>query len=171
MQVDDEEAFTEKEAILCTARATRDRRCVHADLSGPWTQPLLDAGLDRRTPTTWVAEGLFFHLAAADVASLVCDAAALSAGGSTFLADVFGTGLLALEAMAPLVAARTSAGRPLPFCTDSPETLFRTGGWSHAAVVQPGEPAANFGRLAQAPDARDAGQRTNLRTYLVTATL
>ncbi|MCZ9882300.1 class I SAM-dependent methyltransferase [Arthrobacter sp. B2a2-09] len=170
-EIDYAEAFTEKEAILRTTPARCERRCVHADLSGPWSQALLDAGFDRRTPTIWVAEGLFFYLAEADAESLVCDTAALSAGGSTFLADLFGTGLLALEGMAPLVAARRSAGRPLPFCTDSPETLFRAGGWSESTVVQPGQPAANFGRLAQVPGARDAGQQTNLRTYLLTATL
>lgn len=170
-EIDHAEAFTEKEAILRAAPARCERRCVHADVSGPWTSALVGAGFDRRTPTIWVAEGLFFYLAEADAESLVCDAAALSAGGSTFLADIFGTGLLALEGMAPLVAARTGAGRPLPFCTDSPETLFRGGGWSESAVVQPGQPSANFGRLTKVPSARDAGQQSNLRTYLVTATL
>jgi methyltransferase (TIGR00027 family) len=169
-EIDHAEAFAEKEAILRTAIPRCERRCVHADLSGPWTSALLDSGFDRRTPTVWVAEGLFFYLTDADAESLVRDAAALSAGGSTFLADIFGTGLLALEGMAPLVAARKSAGRPLPFCTDSPETLFRAGGWSDSAVVQPGQPSANFGRLSQVPGARDAGQQTNVRTYLLTAT-
>ena len=169
-EIDHAEAFTEKEAILRTAPVQCERRCVHADLSGPWTSGLLEAGFDRSTPTIWVAEGLFFYLAEADAESLVRDAAALSAEGSTFLADIFGTGLLALEGMAPLVAARKSAGRPLPFCTDSPEALFRAGGWSESAVVQPGEPSANFGRLTQVSGARDARKQT-LRTYLLTATL
>lgn len=110
-------------------------------------------------------------IAASDAESLVHDAAALSAGRSTFPADIFGTGLLTLEGMAPLVAARRSAGRPLPFCTDSPGALFRAGGWRNAVVVQAGQPAANFGRLTRTPEARDAGQQSNLRTHLVTAAL
>lgn len=98
-EIDYAEAFTEKEAVLRTAPARCERRCVHTDLSGPWTQVLLNTGFDRCTPTVWVAEGLFFYLTAADAGSLVCAAAALSAGGSTFLADIFGTGLLALAGM------------------------------------------------------------------------
>jgi len=120
----------------------------------------------------WAARvGTGRWIAASDAESLVHDAAALSAGRSTFLADIFGTGLLMLEGMAPLVAARRSAGRPLPFCTDSPEALFRAGGWRNAVVVQAGQPAANFGRLTRTPEARDAGQQSNLRTHLVTAAL
>lgn len=170
-EIDYTEAFTEKEALLRTASAQCERRCVHADLSGPWTQALLDAGFDPRNPTIWVAEGLFYYLAAADAESLVRHCAALSTEGSIFPADIFGTGLLALEPMAPLVATRKSTGRPLPFCTDSPESLFQTGGWSNTAIVEPGQPTANFGRLARTPVGGDGGQQTNLRTYLVTATL
>lgn len=170
-EIDHAEAFTEKEAILRTVPTRCERRSVAADLSGLWTQALLDTGFDRRKPTIWVAEGLFFYLSAADAQSLVRDTAGLSARGSTFLADIFGTGLLALEGMAPLVAARKNGGRPLPFCTDSPEELFQAGGWSDYTAVQPGQPTANFDRLSQAPGARDAEKQTNLRTYLVTATL
>lgn len=170
-ELDYAEAFTEKEIILDTAPARCERHCVHADLSGPWTVALLDAGFDPGRPTVWVAEGLFYYLAAAAAASLVNAAAALSATGSIFLADIFGTGLLALERMAPLVAARKEAGRPLPFCTDSPEALFKAGGWSTATVVHPGMPEANFGRLSRHSGARAAGQDPSLRTHLVTATL
>lgn len=155
-------------SLLRLAPAKCERRCVHADLSGPWTQALLEAGFDPGTPTIWVAEGLFFYLTADDVESLLSDAAALSAGGAIFLADIFGTGLLDLQGMGPLVAACKSAGRPLPFCTNTPEALFRLGGWSEASVVQPGQPAANFGRLIQTPEAVDGGRQNNLRTYLVT---
>jgi methyltransferase (TIGR00027 family) len=170
-EIDYAEAFTEKEAILSTAAAGVKRRCVHADLSGPWTEALLDAGFDQRTPTIWLAEGLFYYLEAIGAESLVRAAAALSAKSSAFLADIFGTGLLGLESMAPLVTARNKAGHPLPFCTDSPEALFTAAGWTNTAIVYPGEPGANFGRLTQHPGARAAGHETNLRTHLVTATL
>jgi methyltransferase (TIGR00027 family) len=170
-EIDYSEAFTEKEEVLCAVPAACERKCIHADLSGPWTGALLEAGFDCHAPTIWVAEGLFFYLTAADVESLLRAAADLFAEGSTFLADIFGTGLFALEGMAPLVAARKSTGRALPFCTDTPEALFRATGWSNASVVQPGQPTANFDRMSQAPGERDARQQPNLRTYLVTATL
>lgn len=120
-------------------------------------------GWPKGSSSTWVS----------DVESLVRDAAALSCQGSAFLADIFGTGLLTLESMVPMVAQRRSAGRPLPFCTDLPEALFLAGGWSKASVVQPGESAANYGRLTRVPRAGEtAGQgQDNLRTYLVTAVL
>ncbi|MBT8162839.1 MULTISPECIES: SAM-dependent methyltransferase [Arthrobacter] len=170
-EIDYAEALTQKEALLRAELPVCERRCVPADLSGPWTQALLKAGFDRRKPTIWVAEGLFFYLTGSVVESLLRDTASLSAGGATFLADLFGTGLLALESMAPLVAARTRTRRPLPFCTDTPEALFQAAGWDNTSMVQPGEHTANFGRLTQAPTTGDAWQRSNLRTYLVTATL
>ncbi|WP_413542302.1 class I SAM-dependent methyltransferase [Arthrobacter sp. YA7-1] len=159
--------------VPCLGRATQicERRCVPADSSGPWMPALLEAGFDRRTPTVWVAEGLFFHLADSAVESLLRDTASLSAGGSIFLADVFGTVLLALESMAPLVKARTESGRALPFCTDTPDALFRAGRWTNTKLVQPGHPTANFGRLSWAPGVSGAEEQTNLRTYLVTAGL
>jgi methyltransferase (TIGR00027 family) len=161
-EIDYAEAFTQKESILHTVSSRCERRCVFTDLSRPWIQALLDANFDRHTPTIWVAEGLLFYLADSEVESLVQDAAAVSCQGSTFLADIFGTGLLALEGMVPLVARRRSAGQPMPFCTDSPEALFLTGGWSNASVVQPGEPAANFGRLTRGPAQRTPPARKTI---------
>ncbi|MCF3139546.1 SAM-dependent methyltransferase [Paenarthrobacter sp. AR 02] len=171
-EVDFAEAFAEKESVLQSVSPGCARRCVFADFSGPWIQALLDAGFEQSIPTIWVAEGLFFYLTLPDVESLVRDTAALSCQGSTFVADTFGTGLLDSESMAPLVAHRKNVGRPLPFCTDTPETLFSGGGWKNTSVVQPGEPQANFGLLSAKPGAVGAdGQPNNLRTYLVTAAL
>lgn len=170
-EIDYAEAFAQKENVLRAVSSVCDRRCVQADLSGPWIPALLEAGFDRLVPTVWVAEGLFFYLVASAVDSLLRDTAALSARGSSFLADVFGTGLLALESMAPLVKARTESGRALPFCTDTPDALFRTGGWTNTKLVQPGHPTANFGRLSLAPGVTGAEEQTNLRSYLVTAGL
>ncbi|WP_113718315.1 class I SAM-dependent methyltransferase [Arthrobacter dokdonensis] len=170
-EIDFEEAFTKKEELLRTVPAACERRCVHADLSEAWSGFLLEAGFDRHAPAIWVAEGLFFYLTAATVESLLHNAAALSAEGSTFLADTFGTGLLALKGLAPLVAMRKGTGRPLPFCTDEPEALFRAAGWTSTSVVQPGQPTANFGRLTQPPEKAEAGLQITLRTHLVTASL
>lgn len=169
-EIDFAEALEAKELVLRTERPGCRRTVVPADLSGPWTHALLDAGFSTSVPTIWVAEGLFFYLTAAASRSLVRDAAALSAAGSSFVADIFGTGLLTLESMAPLVAARKGAGQELPFCTDHPEQLFSAGGWRECSVVYPGQPEANFGRLGQVPAGHTGGQST-LRTHLVTATL
>lgn len=171
-ELDYAEAFTQKDTVLRAVSSVSERRRVPADLSGTWTPALLKAGFDRLAPTVWVAEGLFFYLTASAVESLLRDTASLSAGGSTFLADIFGTGLLALESMAPLVKARTESGRALPFCTDTPKALFRASGWANTKLVQPGHPAANFGRLVEGPEATTAmEQQSTRRTYLVTATL
>ncbi|GGV47241.1 class I SAM-dependent methyltransferase [Paenarthrobacter nicotinovorans] len=166
-ELDYAEAFADKEAVLGTATSRTERLSVPADLSGTWTEPLLGAGLNPRATTIWVAEGLFYYLTVEAAQSLVRTAADLSAQGSIFLADIFGTGLLQLEALAPLVEARMKAERPLPFCTDEPITLFTANGWSDAALTYPGQPEANFGRFTESPPTKRA---SNLRTYLVTAT-
>ncbi|MFP3578900.1 MULTISPECIES: SAM-dependent methyltransferase [unclassified Arthrobacter] len=168
-EIDHAEAFDEKESILQGTPPGCERKCVYADLSGPWREALLDAGFDQQRRTIWVAEGLLFYLAAPDVETLVRDTGALSAPGSQFLADTFGTGLLELESMGPLVAARKSSGKPLPFCTDAPQALFTDRGWTDATTVQPGQPEANYGRFPRGTGAERVGP-ANLRTYLVTAT-
>lgn len=169
-EIDFAEALEAKELVLQTEKPGCRRSLVPADLTGVWTDALLDAGFDTSAATMWVAEGLFFYLTAGASRSLIGDTAALSAAGSSFAADIFGTGLLALESMAPLVAARKGAGQELPFCADHPEQLFSAGGWSGCSVLYPGQPEANFGRLAPVPAGHAGGQST-LRTHLVMATL
>ncbi|MFC8409447.1 class I SAM-dependent methyltransferase [Arthrobacter sp. NPDC057259] len=170
-EVDYPEAFDGKDSVLGRSPAACGRRTVAADLAGPWFPSLRAAGFDPALRTIWVAEGLFYYLTAAAAEALIRSTAEASSPGSSLIADVFGTGLLDLASMAPLVSARRKAGRELPFCTDAPAELFRHGGWEKCRIVSPGQAAAKFGRLAPVPDDAGPGSNTTLRTHLVRATL
>lgn len=170
-ELDHSESLAAKDAILGTAQPGCPRSCVAADLAQPWQGPLLAAGFDPSRHTLWIAEGLLFYLTGAAVDELIADTAALSAPGSMFLADTFGTGLLDTPAMASLVAARRANRKELPFCTDEPEELFRTGGWADVDVVQPGQPRANYGRFPHGTQRRLPAMPANLRTYLLAASM
>jgi hypothetical protein len=86
------------------------------------------------------------------VDALLTGAAALSRTRAVFAADTFGTGLLALDSIRPLIQARKAAGQPLPYCTDDPRGLLLRCGWDVEAMVEPGQPRANFGRLRPVPE-------------------
>ncbi|WP_432825346.1 SAM-dependent methyltransferase [Dactylosporangium sp. CA-092794] len=139
-------------------------RIVEADLRGDWGPALLGAGFDPGAPTLWLAEGLLFHLPAAAVGPLLAGAAALT-GGGRFLADVFGTGLLRLPSLQPMIESRRRYHLSPPFCTDDPAGLFRDAGWADVTWDLAGSPAANHGRLTGRAEPDDPG----MRTYLVAA--
>lgn len=163
--------LAEKEAVLQQhgAQPQCERRTAAADLASDWVAALLASGYDRTRPTTWIAEGVLFYLPAASVSALLRDARACSATGSLFLADVFGTGLLATPAMQGYLQWLEQAGRPLPFCTDDPDGLFAGNGWQGVRMVQPGAPEANYGRFAARTPAASTQQNATDRTYLVHA--
>ncbi len=169
IELDRAELLAEKEAVLNRHgdQLRCDRRTVAADLASDWVSALLSSGYDRARPTTWVAEGVLFYLPAASVSALLRGARACSAEGSLFLADVFGTGLLATPAMQGYLQWLKQAGKPLPFCTDDPDGLFTEHGWQNVRIVQPGAPEANYGRFAVPAPATQQNE-TN-RTYLVHA--
>ncbi|MGA7206123.1 MAG: SAM-dependent methyltransferase [Specibacter sp.] len=170
-ELDHSESLAAKDAILGTAQPGCPRSCVAADLAQPWQGPLLAAGFDPSRHTVWIAEGLLFYLSSVAVEGLIADTAALSAPGSLFLADTFGTGLLDTPAMAPLVDVRRTNRRELPFCTDEPEELFRTGRWAAADIVEPGQPRANYGRFPHGTQTSLPARPKNLRSYLVAASM
>ncbi len=169
-ELDHPEVLAAKATVLRGAVPRCDRRPVPVDLRADWTRPLLTAGFDPATPTTWLAEGLLFHLGAREVEALLRTAAALSAGDAVFGADTFGTGLLRLPAMRALVEHRTATGVPLPFCTDDPHRLLSDAGWQPRDVVDVGQPRANFGRLSAVPEPWDGGADPTTRSYLLVGT-
>jgi len=140
---------------------------VAADLRAPWHDHLLGAGFDPESPCLWIAEGLFYYLTGDQVDDVLTTAARLSRARAIFAADTFGTGLLDLPAMRDWVESRRRAGVQPPFCTDDPVGLLHRAGWALDRIVEPGQDAANFGRLPALPDPWDGGPNPTLRTYLV----
>ena len=169
-ELDLAESFDHKERVLAGELPLARRTVVRTDVTGEWAVDLLAAGFDRRLPTQWVAEGLLFYLDGPAVGRMLRAAAGLSAPGSEFLADVFGSGLLGTPGMAEFIAARAKAALPPPFCTDQPEALFRAAGWqAHCTLA--GSAEANFGRLPMLqPDLPSTESSVpGMRTYLVRA--
>jgi len=159
-----------KEASLRSvgARPVCERHPVAVDLRTGWSGALRDAGFDPSAPTAWLAEGLLFYLDAASVEAMLT-AAALSGSRALLALDTFGTGLLRLAGMQAWIEQRSRAGQPLPFCTDDPADLVRRNGWPRCDLTQPGQRAANYGRLPPIPEDWAGGADPTLRSYLVVA--
>jgi methyltransferase (TIGR00027 family) len=166
-EIDHAEPLARKAAILAAAAPACTRQAVVADLRKDWGHALLTAGFRTDRPTFWLAEGLMFYLAPADVTSILAVAASLSEVRARFAADIFGTGLLRLPSMQPSIEHRQSTGRPPPFCTDAPVELFAHTGWPAVDITEPGQPTANFGRLPALPVAWAGRSDPTMRTYLV----
>jgi methyltransferase (TIGR00027 family) len=165
-ELDDPAVFAAKSNVLGAVAPRCQRREVHADLAGEWERALLDAGFDPTRGTVWLAEGLLFYLTESAVGRVLRTSARACQARALVAADIFGTGLLRLPGMRPLVDQRRSSNTALPFCTDRPGELLSAHGWRTDSLVQLGQPEANFGRLpAVAPDA-DRGHDPTMRTYL-----
>ncbi len=161
----------EKERILgqlgVVARCRRS--VVAADLSGTWSEPLLDAGFEMGCRTAWVAEGLLFYLTAPVVAKILGEARRLSGGGSLFGADVFGSGLLTLPAMQRSLSTRSARGLPRPFVSDDPAGLFRAAGWPSVQLTFPGQLSIAYGRPIDRAGLRPEALERTMQAYLVVA--
>jgi len=125
---------------------TCERCPVGVDLSGEtWPRALADAGHDPEEPSVWLAEGFFLYLNAAEANGLLHKVGVLSASGSRFGADFINRDFLFSPPAWPLLESFAWLGSPLRFGTNEPESLLAGHGW-HARAVQPGEPAADYGR-------------------------
>lgn len=165
-EVDDPDIFTPKNAVLDGVAPRCQRREVHADLAGEWDAALIAAGFDAARLTLWLAEGLFFYLTEDAVQRLLRTAARLSQARALFGADIFGTGLLRLPSMQPLIDQRHGSNQPQPFCTDQPGELLAACGWRTDSLVHLGQPQANYGRLPTIPADWDGGLDPTMCTYL-----
>lgn len=166
-ELDHADVLDAKAQVLDRADATPrcSRIVIPADLREDWSEPLRDKGFQPDQPTVWVAEGVLFYLRSDEVDGLLGRAAALSEGRAELSADAFGTGLLRLPSMQPLVEHRERTGEPMPYCTDEPENLLSRNGWQPDRIVQPGQEGANFGRLGST--GRATIPDPTLRTHLM----
>jgi methyltransferase (TIGR00027 family) len=136
-----------KQAVLEGIGATPavDRTTIAVDLRDVWEHDLVAAGYDPATPATWLLEGLLYYIGEDDVHRLLDRVAAVTAPGSVIAADIVNSAALTLPNMRGLLAVFAGWGCPWVFGSDEPETLFARHGID-AVAVQPGDPAADYGR-------------------------
>jgi methyltransferase (TIGR00027 family) len=107
------------------------RIAVAADLAENWLTPLTTAGFEASAPTLWLLEGITMYFDADRVGGLLRAVSGASSAGSRLGVDFIGTAIV----------------RPphQQFGCDAPAVLVAPFGW-RCTVVQPGEPAAHYGR-------------------------
>jgi methyltransferase (TIGR00027 family) len=115
-EVDTPRLFSLKESRLQSVRARP--RCaritVAADLtSRDWVANLLEKGLDKGSPTVWLAEGLFQYLKGADVKQILTGAASLSPSASRLGAEVISEDYISSPTKEQLLRRRKERGTPL----------------------------------------------------------
>jgi methyltransferase (TIGR00027 family) len=133
LEVDTPELFALKEARLQSAGARPNclRVVVEADLTSPdWPGLLTAAGFDKRTPTVWLAEGLFQYLTAKAVKQILDGAASLSARDSRFGAEIISADYLRSRSKAATLRTRKERGTPWVFGTNNPESIFSAHDWA-----------------------------------------
>jgi methyltransferase (TIGR00027 family) len=118
---------------------------VHADLTQPWTQLLIDAGFNANRPAAFLAEGLLMYLDEVSVTRLLAALRTIAAPGSWIGIDLVNTTMLTSPYTSGLMKALTQAGCPCNFGVDDPQELLARHGWQ-ATVVSAGDPEANYGR-------------------------
>ncbi|RSM56227.1 SAM-dependent methyltransferase [Amycolatopsis sp. WAC 01376] len=168
-EVDQADLLSYKESRLSMIGAEPRCECrrVSVNLTDDWVGALSDNGFDPARPTIWFAEGLLFYLPESLARNVVARTAELSAPGSLFTADLIGTGIFRFPYLKPFLGKLEAAGSPWRFGTDRPGGFVQNCGWLVDKVVEPGAPAADYGRwpASVAPETL----RDLPRSYLVEA--
>ena len=146
-EVDLPEVLALKEQRLGGASPRCIRIPVPADLTGDWVVALERRGFRPELPSVWLLEGLLLYFDESFVTSLLARVDALSAVGSTLLADIIGWTMLWMPQLQPLHDFVRELGAPWKFGTDEPEELLEPLGWEVTAYDF-GAVAAEVGRWA-----------------------
>ncbi len=167
-EIDRPESLALKERLLLQTapHAHCTRSLIGADLENDWLSALVAAGFRAEQPTFWLIEGLFYYLQESAVNRILEQVTAVSAPGSILATDLVSLSYLNAPWMKDVLKALEQQGMGWYSGTDDPERFLARHGWK-AAVVQPGEAAANYGRW-QLP----VPPRSHLElphTFLVTA--
>lgn len=145
-EVDRPAVLAVKHEVLGTAEPTVDRAAIGVDMRTPdWGRDLVAAGYDPAEPSVWLLEGLLYYIPEPDVHGILAAVRDLTAPGSVVVADIVNAAALTLPNMRGLLDVFAGWGCPWLFGTDEPEDLFARYGFAVDAV-QPGEPAADYGR-------------------------
>lgn len=162
-ELDHADLLAEKHARLTEARAVVLRGAhiapVAVDLSGDFFAALEAADFDARSPTLFLAEGLFMYLEREAVEGILARIDQRAASRSIVAFDV-PSSLDRSGAMQRHHRELDEAGAGWKFAIERPETLFDPSRWE-VTVVHLGHPRAHFGRLSsQATEVRPPGPVT-----------
>jgi methyltransferase (TIGR00027 family) len=167
-ELDQAQILEYKERKLATARAAPAcaRRLLGVDLTVPYADALCRAGFDPRRRSVWLLEGFLYFLPETAVWHLLDVISELAVPDSWIGLDVVNSDMLSSPWTKYWIESMAGAGTPWLFSSDEPEDLLTRYGW-RAAVKQPGEEGADFGRIAYPVTPRSLSGIP--RTLLVTA--
>jgi methyltransferase (TIGR00027 family) len=143
------------------------RETVGVNLNGDWIDSLCRAGFEPAQRSVWLVEQSLCFFDEPAVLHLFDAMARLAAPGSWAGFDVVNGDTLTSPSTRHWNERMAAAGAPWLFTSDEPEALVARFGWS-AAVVQPGEHGADFGRYRFPASPRSVPGAP--RSFLVTAT-
>jgi methyltransferase (TIGR00027 family) len=147
-EIDQPAVVEAKHAALagCTDLPAADVRRIPADLAGAaWPTTLLASGYHPAARSCWILEGLLYYLADDQVDRLLARIRALASPGSVVVGDLVSRTGMDAPHLRPMLDVYAGWGTPWIFGTDEPAALFDRHGFA-VTVVQPGEPAADYGR-------------------------
>jgi len=160
-------AYKERALTLLGAIPSCEWRIVGVDLTARWDEALCEAGFDPRQRSVWLLEGFLYFLPEQAVLHLLDRITALAASDSWLGLDVVNSDMLTSAETRYWIETLAAIGVPWLFVSDQPEKLLAKYGWT-AAVTQPGEQEADFGRRPYPITPRSVPGAP--RTFLVTAT-
>ena len=146
-ELDQFAVLQEKERILQLAGAQPNctRHIIPADLTKPWSGPLLKTGFDPGQPSAWLLEGFLFYIPSEGLTTILEDVTALSAPGSWLSFDIINNITLTSPYTRQWIELQAQSGAPWIGTLDDPVGFLASLGWQ-AGLSQAGAADANHGR-------------------------
>ncbi len=146
-ELDQAAVLESKERVLEAAgvRPGCRRSVIHADLTQPWTRPLLEAGYAPTERSGWLLEGFLFYLPSETVPALLGQVTDLTAESSWLGFDIINGEMLTSPLTRPWIEMQKASGAPWIGSMDDPVGFLAGEGW-RAWLSQAGQPEANYGR-------------------------
>ena len=146
-ELDQPQVLQYKGQVLSAANAqpSCERHVAEVDLTGSWTDVLINAGFDARQPSVWLLEGFLHYLPNESITRILNDISSLASSGSWLGFDTINSAMLTSQWTRQFVQELADSGVPWLGTMDKPEEILREMGWE-ATITQPGEKDAHYGR-------------------------
>ncbi len=146
-EVDQLPVLQHKDGILQSAGAQPAcrRQTVAVDLTGPWSERLIESDFNPQQPSGWLLEGFLFYLANEHITRLLDEVTNLAAPGSWLGFDIVNSIALTSPLTRPWIEMQAKAGAPWLGTMDDPVGFLAGRGWQ-ATLTQAGAADAHHGR-------------------------